>query len=64
MHKMLSQFGIEPERLKLEWVSAAEAQKFARAILEFTNELRKLGPLRNRDKITVAVLEETALTNN
>ena len=47
MKKMLAQFGIEPERLRLEWVSAAEAQKFAQVITDFTNELKKLGPIRS-----------------
>ncbi len=46
LKKMLPDFGIEPERLRLEWVSAAEAQRFAQVITDFTNELKKLGPIR------------------
>jgi F420-non-reducing hydrogenase iron-sulfur subunit len=42
---MLSQFGIEPERLKLEWISAAEGDKFARVANEFTQQIIELGPL-------------------
>ncbi len=45
LKKMLSQFGIEPERLRLEWVSAAEGQRFAQLVTEFTEELKKLGPI-------------------
>ena len=41
---LLEQLGIEPERLKLEWISAAEGEKFARAIREMVEELKKLGP--------------------
>jgi F420-non-reducing hydrogenase iron-sulfur subunit len=45
LRKMLVQFEIEPQRLKLEWISAAEAQKFAQVIRDFTEEIRALGPL-------------------
>jgi F420-non-reducing hydrogenase iron-sulfur subunit len=41
---MLQDMGLEPERLKLEWVSAGEGEKFARVVREFTNDVRKLGP--------------------
>lgn len=41
---MLQDMGLEPERLKLEWVSAGEGEKFARVVREFTDEVRKLGP--------------------
>ena len=37
--------GIEEERLRLEWISAAEGDKFARVIRGFTKEVRDLGPL-------------------
>lgn len=42
---LLQDFGINPNRLRLEWISAAEAEKFARVSFEFTNEIKKLGPL-------------------
>ena len=41
---MLEDFGIEPERFKLEWVSAAEGPRFAQVITEFTEQVRQLGP--------------------
>jgi hypothetical protein len=40
----LPQLGIEPERLKLEWVSAAEGQRFAQVVTDFISEIKKLGP--------------------
>jgi F420-non-reducing hydrogenase iron-sulfur subunit len=55
LRKMLSQFEIEPERLKLEWISAAEAQKFAQVISDFTEEIRALGPIRRDLKSKVEV---------
>ncbi|AEA47568.1 hydrogenase iron-sulfur subunit [Archaeoglobus veneficus] len=45
LRKLLPQFGIEPERLRLEWISASEADKLKRVAEEFVEELRKLGPL-------------------
>jgi F420-non-reducing hydrogenase iron-sulfur subunit len=46
LKKMLEGLGIKSERLKLEWVSAAEGKKFAQVITEFTNQIRALGPLK------------------
>ncbi|MGD9345792.1 MAG: hydrogenase iron-sulfur subunit [Candidatus Aminicenantes bacterium] len=43
--KMLEQLGIEKERFRLEWVSAAEGAKFQKVCDEFTEEIRQLGPL-------------------
>lgn len=44
LNKVLQQYGIEPERLKLEWVSASEGDRFATIIREMVKEIRKLGP--------------------
>ncbi|MFH1531040.1 MAG: hydrogenase iron-sulfur subunit [Pseudomonadota bacterium] len=45
LKSMLSQFGIAPERVLLEWVSASEAERFAKLADRFTEEIRALGPL-------------------
>ena len=37
-------FGLEPERFRLEWVSASEGQKFAGVITEMVEDLTALGP--------------------
>ena len=50
LKKLLPQFGIEPERLKLEWVSAAEGQRFAQVVTDFISEIKKLGPNPLRGK--------------
>ncbi len=44
MKKLIKQFGIEEERLRLEWISASEGSKFAQTVREFTEEIKKLGP--------------------
>ena len=45
LKNVLKDFGIEPERLRLEWVSAAEGAKFAKTVKEFTEEIKNLGSL-------------------
>ena len=41
---MLEDFGLEPERFRLEWISSSEAQKFADVMTEMTETLRAMGP--------------------
>jgi F420-non-reducing hydrogenase iron-sulfur subunit len=41
---MLEDLGIEPERFRIEWVSASEGQRFAQIVKEFTEQIRGLGP--------------------
>jgi len=50
LKKLLPQLGIEPERLRLEWISASEGEKVSRVCNEFTEEIRKLGPLKREVK--------------
>jgi len=45
LERLLSDFGIEKGRLRLEWVSAAEGAKWAHVVNDMTEQVRKLGPL-------------------
>jgi F420-non-reducing hydrogenase iron-sulfur subunit len=45
LRRTLAGLGIEPERLKLVWASAAEGVHLADEITKFTEEVRALGPL-------------------
>jgi len=45
LRKMLVQFGIEEERLKLDWISASERDRFVEVVSEMVEKVRKLGPL-------------------
>jgi F420-non-reducing hydrogenase iron-sulfur subunit len=45
LHKMLEQFGVERDRVRLEWVSASEGEKYAEVVENMTKTLRALGPL-------------------
>jgi F420-non-reducing hydrogenase iron-sulfur subunit len=40
---LLKLLGIEPQRLRLEWISAAEGARFAQVICDFTDQVRQLG---------------------
>jgi F420-non-reducing hydrogenase iron-sulfur subunit len=44
LKKMLKQFGIEEERVRLEWVSASEGAKFTEVANNFTQAIKNLGP--------------------
>ena len=41
---MLADYGIEPARVRLEWVSASEGQRFADLVNDMTQRVRELGP--------------------
>ena len=42
--RMLRDFGVEEERVRLEWVSASEGQRFADIVADMTEKIRQLGP--------------------
>lgn len=46
LQRMLVQFGVEPGRIYLDWVSAAEGEKFSRVTGEMVERIRQLGPFR------------------
>lgn len=44
LKKLLEELGIDPQRVRFEYVSASEGQKFATIVTEFVAEIKKLGP--------------------
>ena len=44
MKELLSTLGIGENRLRLEWISASEGNKFADVVADFTREMEVLGP--------------------
>jgi len=44
LKKLIARTRLEPERLRLEWVSAAEGERFAELVKEFTNQIKAMGP--------------------
>ncbi len=47
---LLDQFGIERERVRLEWISASEGDRFAQVVRELTETVRELGPLQWKER--------------
>ncbi len=47
MKNLLEFIGINPERIRMSWVSASEGKKFADVITEVTQEIKKIGPLKH-----------------
>ncbi len=46
LRRVLTQMGVEPQRLKLVWASAGEGNRLAIEITKFVEEVRSLGPLQ------------------
>ncbi len=46
LKRMLVDLGLEPDRLRLEWVGATESARFSEVINEMTEQVRAIGPLR------------------
>ncbi len=49
---LLEQFGIDRRRVRLEWISASEGERFAEVVTEFTKQLKTLGPLNWQESIS------------
>jgi F420-non-reducing hydrogenase iron-sulfur subunit len=48
LRTMLGQLGIAPERLRLEWISAAEGERLRDVMNQFSEQIRQLGPLNGK----------------
>ncbi|MHA1902840.1 MAG: hydrogenase iron-sulfur subunit [Candidatus Thorarchaeota archaeon] len=46
LEKALEQSGIDPGRVRLQWASASEGQKFADGVKELTEKVKALGPFK------------------
>ncbi len=51
---VLEDMGIDPERFAIEWVSSAEAPRFAELVTKFTEKIRELGPNPVRESKAMA----------
>jgi len=49
LKRMLADYGIEPARFRLEWISASEGDRFAEVVNRITEEVRHLGPAKFRE---------------
>ena len=46
---VLEQYGFDPKRLKLEWVSASEGEKFQKTVVEFVESNNATADVMNGD---------------
>jgi len=60
--RMLQQFGIEPERCRLDYVSAGEGEKFVKVVTDMVETVRSLGPLRRIAVDAPSILPPCSLT--
>ncbi len=51
LEKFIKQMGIQPERLRLEWISASEGMEFAHLVDEFTETIKGLNPSPIKESI-------------
>ena len=56
LKKMLIQFGINPERLKLDWVSAGESEKFQQVADSISEAVKKIGPIKMKGYVEKGAL--------
>ena len=47
LKNLLEYTGIDPRRVRMTWVSAAEGNKFAEVVTEITEDIKKLGPMQH-----------------
>jgi coenzyme F420-reducing hydrogenase delta subunit/predicted XRE-type DNA-binding protein len=55
--KILEQVGLNPKRLKIEWISAAEGLHFANTISDFIKQITELGPLEEDEEKNIKTLK-------
>lgn len=58
LKRILPEYGVEPERVRLEWVAASEGERFARIVDEFTEQIRALGPLGIKESLAAAMKDD------
>ncbi len=55
IEKLMEKAGLEPERFKLEWISASEGERFSKVVEEFTEKIRALGPSKVKEDADLAI---------
>ena len=51
LQKFIKQMGIQPERLRLEWISASEGLEFSQLVNEFSETIKALEPASIKESI-------------
>ena len=53
LKKYIAQMGLNPERLKLAWISASEGKEFAQLADEMAETIKSLGPCKVKDEMEI-----------
>jgi F420-non-reducing hydrogenase iron-sulfur subunit len=65
LQRLMAFAGLESERLRLDWVSASEGDRFTRIVGDFTESVRALGPCKwrqNGDQRAVDMIEKAVVS--
>ena len=57
LKNILRAFGVDQQRVRLEWVSASEGQRFAEIVQDMTERLRVLGPANIKPSLQADLVE-------
>ena len=55
--KLLEYIGVNPDRLRLEWISASEGMRYAEIMNDFGKQLKQIGPLGKSEGISDSALK-------
>jgi coenzyme F420-reducing hydrogenase delta subunit/predicted transcriptional regulator len=55
--KLLEQVGLNPDRLRLEWVAASEGARYAEVMNDFGKQLKVMGPLGKGEGISPRIMK-------
>ncbi len=53
LKKYIAQMGLNPDRLKLAWISASEGKEFAKLVDEMTETIKSLGPCKVKEEMEI-----------
>ena len=53
LKKYIAQMGLNPDRLKLAWISASEGKEFAHLADEMAETIKSLGPCKVKDEMEI-----------
>jgi F420-non-reducing hydrogenase iron-sulfur subunit len=62
LQRVMKQFGIHQDRVRLEWISASEGDKVKTVINDMVEKIKKLGPLGLPDILKKDILEDSENT--
>ncbi len=57
LRDVLEKVGINPERYRLEWISASEGKRFSQVVTEFVEKVKELGPRSDKGDRIINIKE-------